>query len=53
VAKYKTSRATSTFLAKIAKGEDDGAEEMALLAHSEREEEVFVSSIQVRPLTDR
>jgi hypothetical protein len=42
-AKYTTSTATSTFLAKIAKGEDDGAEEMALLARSEREEEGFVS----------
>lgn len=31
------------FLAKIAKGEDDGAEEMALLARSEIEEEGFVS----------
>jgi hypothetical protein len=43
VAKYTTSTATSTFLAKIAKGEDDGAEEMALLARSEIEEEGFVS----------
>jgi hypothetical protein len=42
-AKYTTSKATSTFFAKIAKGEDDGAKEMALLAHSEREEEGFVS----------
>ncbi len=42
-AKYLTSTATSTFLAKIAKGEDDGAEEMALLARSEIEEEGFVS----------
>jgi hypothetical protein len=43
VAKYTTSTAASTFLAKIAKGEDDGAEEMALLARSEFEEEGFVS----------
>ena len=42
-AKYTTSTATCTLLAKIAKGEDDGAEEMALLAHSEIEEEGFVS----------
>jgi hypothetical protein len=41
-AKYTTSKATSTFLAKISKGEDDGAEEMALLARSERKED-FVS----------
>jgi hypothetical protein len=42
-ARYTTSTATSTFLAKIAKGEDDGAEEMALLSRSEFEEEGFVS----------
>jgi hypothetical protein len=42
-AKYTTSTATSTFLVKIAKGEDDGAEEMVFLARSEREEEGFVS----------
>jgi len=41
-AKYTTSTAASTFLAKIAKGEDDGAEGMALLARSERKED-FVS----------
>jgi hypothetical protein len=41
--KYTTNTATSTFLAKIAKGEDDGAEDMGLLARSEIEEEGFVS----------
>ncbi len=40
-AKYTTSKATSTFLAKISKGEDDGAEEVALHARSERKD--FVS----------
>ena len=38
-----TSKATTTFLAKIAKGEEDSTEEMALLNRSAREDEGFVS----------
>ena len=53
-AKYTTSTATSTFLAKIAKGEDDGAEDLALLARSEMEKKgLRPMTIRVRPLTRR
>jgi hypothetical protein len=40
VAKYTTSKAKTTFLVKIAKGEEDaGAEEMMLLIRLEGDEE--------------
>ena len=38
-----TSKAATTFLAKIAKGEEESAEEMALLTHLGGEETSFVS----------
>ena len=40
-AKHIPSKATTTFLAKIAKGEEDGAEEMALLNCLEGDKEDF------------
>ena len=42
-AKCNTSKATTAFLAKIAKGEDDSAEEMALLTRLGGDEDIFVS----------
>ena len=42
-AKHTSSNATTTFLAKISKGDDDGAEEMALLTGLAGVEEGFAS----------
>jgi hypothetical protein len=42
-AKCTTSKATTAFLANIAKGEEDSAEEMALLTRLGGDEDIFVS----------